>query len=161
MLTEMDGVEGRQGVFLMAASNRPDIIDPAVLRPGRLDRILYVGLPSPADRVDILRALTKNGIKPKLAADVDLVQIGFSEKCEGYSGADLAALVREAGLESLKELISGYQGPVEVGMRHIALALNKIRPSVREKVRSFEFASTSPLTNVSFFFSGYKTLRET
>lgn len=59
MLTEMDGVEGRKGVFLMAASNRPDIIDPAVLRPGRLDKILYVGLPTAADRADILSALTK------------------------------------------------------------------------------------------------------
>lgn len=59
MLTEMDGVEGRKDVFLMAASNRPDIIDPAVLRPGRLDKILYVGLPCASDRVDILRALTK------------------------------------------------------------------------------------------------------
>lgn len=59
MLTEMDGVESRQGVFLMAASNRPDIIDSAVLRPGRLDKILYVGLPTASDRVDILRAITK------------------------------------------------------------------------------------------------------
>lgn len=62
MLTEMDGVESRKDVFLMAASNRPDIIDPAVLRPGRLDKILYVGLPNRADRVDILRALTKVGL---------------------------------------------------------------------------------------------------
>lgn len=59
MLTEMDGIETRKDVFLLAASNRPDIIDPAVLRPGRLDKILYVGLPSPSDRIDILRALTK------------------------------------------------------------------------------------------------------
>lgn len=59
MLTEMDGIESRKGVFLLAASNRPDIIDSAVLRPGRLDKILYVGLPTPGDRVDILRALTK------------------------------------------------------------------------------------------------------
>jgi ribosome biogenesis ATPase len=59
MLTEMDGIESRKGVFLMAASNRPEIVDPAVLRPGRLDKILYVGLPSAADRVDILNALTK------------------------------------------------------------------------------------------------------
>lgn len=59
MLTEMDGVEGRSGVFLMAATNRPDIVDPAVLRPGRLDKILYVGLPSAEDRTDILRAITK------------------------------------------------------------------------------------------------------
>lgn len=55
----MDGIEGRAAVFLMAASNRPDIIDPAVLRPGRLDKIVYVGLPNVEDRKDILRALTK------------------------------------------------------------------------------------------------------
>lgn len=59
LLTEMDGVEGRAAVFLMAASNRPDIIDPAVLRPGRLDKIVYVGMPNAEDRKDILRALTK------------------------------------------------------------------------------------------------------
>jgi ribosome biogenesis ATPase len=59
MLTEMDGIESRKGVFLMAASNRPEIVDPAVLRPGRLDKILYVGIPSAYDRVDILNALTK------------------------------------------------------------------------------------------------------
>lgn len=59
LLTEMDGIEGRLGVFLMAASNRPDMVDPAVLRPGRLDKILYVGLPKTEDRSDILKALTK------------------------------------------------------------------------------------------------------
>jgi len=59
LLTEMDGIESRRGVFLMAATNRPDIIDPAVLRPGRLDKILHVGFPTANDRVDILRALTK------------------------------------------------------------------------------------------------------
>lgn len=59
LLTEMDGVEERKGVFLMAASNRPDMIDPAVLRPGRLDKILYVGLPETQDRLEILQAQTK------------------------------------------------------------------------------------------------------
>lgn len=59
LLTEMDGVEDRKGVFLMAATNRPDIVDPAVLRPGRLDKILYVGLPGVKDRKEILEALTK------------------------------------------------------------------------------------------------------
>lgn len=59
LLTEMDGIEGRLGVFLMAASNRPDMVDPAVLRPGRLDKILYVGLPKMEDRSDILKAQTK------------------------------------------------------------------------------------------------------
>lgn len=55
----MDGVEDRKGVFLMAATNRPDIVDPAVLRPGRLDKILYVGMPELNDRAEILQALTK------------------------------------------------------------------------------------------------------
>lgn len=59
MLTEMDGVESRKGVFLMAASNRPDIIDPAILRPGRLDKIIYVGLPTQTDRFEIIKTLTK------------------------------------------------------------------------------------------------------
>lgn len=62
LLTEMDGVEERKGVFIMAASNRPDMIDPAVLRPGRLDKILYVGLPAKQDRLEILEAQTKVSI---------------------------------------------------------------------------------------------------
>lgn len=59
LLTEMDGIEDRKGVFLMAATNRPDIVDPAVMRPGRLDKVLYVGLPEVKDREEILRALLK------------------------------------------------------------------------------------------------------
>jgi len=55
----MDGMEGRAGVFIMAATNRPDIIDPAVLRPGRLDKILFVDLPTADDRYEILKAITK------------------------------------------------------------------------------------------------------
>ncbi|XP_018404185.1 PREDICTED: nuclear valosin-containing protein-like [Cyphomyrmex costatus] len=132
MLTEMDGVEGRQGVFLMAASNRPDIIDPAVLRPGRLDKIVYVGLPNASDRVDILRAVTKNATRPKLASDVDLNQVAYDNRCDGYTGADLAALIREAGMEALKEIIAGYGQP-EISMRHIFQAFDKVQPSVREK----------------------------
>ncbi|EFN61467.1 Nuclear valosin-containing protein-like [Camponotus floridanus] len=124
MLTEMDGVESRQGVFLMAASNRPDIIDSAVLRPGRLDKIVYVGLPTASDRVDILRAITKNGTRPKLASNVDLNQVGYNDKCEGYTGADLAALIKEAGMEALKEIIAGYGQP-EITMQHIYQAFDK------------------------------------
>lgn len=59
LLTEMDGIGSRKDVFILAASNRPDIIDPAILRPGRLDKILFVGLPTASDRIDILRAITK------------------------------------------------------------------------------------------------------
>ena len=63
LLTEMDGVEDRKGVYILAATNRPDIIDPAILRPGRLDTILYVGLPEQQDRVEILKASTKVGLR--------------------------------------------------------------------------------------------------
>ena len=59
LLTEMDGIESRLGVYIMAATNRPDIIDPAVLRPGRLDKILFVNIPTPEDRKDILETITK------------------------------------------------------------------------------------------------------
>ncbi|XP_021704551.1 ribosome biogenesis ATPase RIX7-like [Aedes aegypti] len=104
LLTEMDGIEDRKGVFLMAATNRPDIVDPAVLRPGRLDKILYVGLPAEEDRVDILRALTKNRTQPPLADDVDLSVV--ARLTEGYTGADLAGLVRQASLQTLKDSIA-------------------------------------------------------
>ncbi|CAB0038386.1 unnamed protein product [Trichogramma brassicae] len=131
LLTEMDGVEGRKNVFILAASNRPDIIDPAVLRPGRLGKILYVGLPNPNDRVDILTAVTKNGTKPKLAADVDLKAL--AERCAGYTGADLAAFVHEAGVEKVREIMQGAFGPTEVCARHFEAAFAKIKPSVTEK----------------------------
>ncbi|XP_018571520.1 nuclear valosin-containing protein-like isoform X2 [Anoplophora glabripennis] len=137
MLTEMDGIESRRGVFLLAASNRPDIIDSAVLRPGRLDKILYVGLPTPGDRVDILRAITKNGTTPIMAPDVNLEEIAKFEQCQGYTGADLAALVREASITALKDFmihnIINTDVPVVVTMEHFKEAIKKIRPSVSEK----------------------------
>lgn len=85
MLTEMDGVESRKGVFLMAASNRPDIIDPAILRPGRLDKIIYVGLPTQTDRCEILKTLTKNGTKPRCEADVDFEGISKDERAKNFT----------------------------------------------------------------------------
>lgn len=138
LLTEMDGIEDRKGVFLMAATNRPDIVDPAVLRPGRLDKILYVGLPETADRVDILKALTKNGSKPVLAADVDFTEI--SELTNGYTGADLAGLVRQASLQTLKESIDDVDNtddtPLKVSRTHFIDAIKKLKPSVGEQVIS-------------------------
>lgn len=144
LLTEMDGIEDRKGVFLMAATNRPDIVDPAVLRPGRLDKILYVGLPGEADRADILRALTKNRSQPPLAEDVELGTI--ARLTEGYTGADLAGLVRQASLQTLKDSIdacNGQEDSVEaeeeqeekllVALRHFQEAIRNIKPSVNEE----------------------------
>ncbi|NXT38527.1 NVL protein, partial [Pelecanoides urinatrix] len=95
LLTEMDGLENRQQVFIMAATNRPDIIDPAILRPGRLDKTLYVGLPPPEDRLAILKTITKQKtreIYPKLTYSVCICR-----------GADLSALVREASVCALRQ----------------------------------------------------------
>ncbi|XP_078297150.1 nuclear valosin-containing protein-like isoform X5 [Panthera onca] len=103
LLTEMDGLEARQQVFIMAATNRPDIIDPAILRPGRLDKTLFVGLPPPADRLAILKTITQNGTKPPLAADVSLEALAGDLRCDCYSGADLSALVREASVCALRQ----------------------------------------------------------
>ena len=93
LLTEMDGLEERRGVFVIAATNRPDIIDPAMLRPGRLDKLLYVPLPTKEDRHSILKTVCR---KVPIAEDVDLLKVSHDPHCEGYSGADLSALVREA-----------------------------------------------------------------
>ncbi|BDA42994.1 probable nuclear valosin-containing protein-like at C-terminar half [Coccomyxa sp. Obi] len=137
LLTEMDGIDGRTGVYLVAATNRPDIIDSALLRPGRLDKLLYVPLPPPDGRVAILQALTR---ATPLATDVNLSSIGLSPRINGYSGADLAALVREAAVTSLKEAM---QEEVRVGaapgstpqvhMRHFQAAMSRIQPSVSWK----------------------------
>ena len=70
----MDGLEERRGVFVIAATNRPDIIDPAMLRPGRLDKLLYVPLPSKDDRFNILKTICRN---VPLAEDVDLMKIAY------------------------------------------------------------------------------------
>uniref|UniRef100_A0A182JZ89 AAA+ ATPase domain-containing protein n=1 Tax=Anopheles christyi TaxID=43041 RepID=A0A182JZ89_9DIPT len=141
LLTEMDGIEERKGVFLMAATNRPDIVDPAVLRPGRLDKILYVGLPAKADRVDILRALTKNRTQPRLADDVEFEKV--AELTEGYTGADLAGLVRQASLQTLKDSIVASSEEERTGettqedelslmvrFEHFTAAIRSIKPSV-------------------------------
>ncbi len=100
LLTEMDGLDERRSIFVIAATNRPELIDPAMMRPGRLDKLLYVPLPTPDDRVAILRAVAS---KVELASGVDLDKIGRSPRAEGYSGADCTALLREAGLAVLRD----------------------------------------------------------
>ncbi|XP_069371970.1 peroxisomal ATPase PEX1 isoform X1 [Paralichthys olivaceus] len=96
LLTQLDGVEGLQGVYVLAATSRPDLIDPAVLRPGRLDKSLYCPPPDLESRVEILRALS-SGVP--LAADVDLEQL--AAVTEQFTGADLKALLYNAQLEAI------------------------------------------------------------
>ncbi|KAI8080872.1 P-loop containing nucleoside triphosphate hydrolase protein [Thamnidium elegans] len=96
MLTQMDGAEGLDGVYVLAATSRPDLIDPALLRPGRLDKALLCGLPSISERLEILEALA---LKMKLGPDVDLKV--YAEKTEGFSGADLQGFLYNAHLEAI------------------------------------------------------------
>lgn len=134
LLTEMDGIESREGVFVLAASNRPDIIDPAVLRPGRLDRVMYVGMPAREDRYDILRKLTKEGTRPQLAPDVQILQV-IAEMTEGYTGADLSGLVRSAATNALTTHISNgtLDDDIFVTFEDFQAALTKCKPSVSVK----------------------------
>ncbi len=97
MLVEMDGFEGTEGVIVVAATNRPDVLDPALLRPGRFDRQVVVGLPDVTGRAQILKLHMR---KVPLAADVDALVI--ARGTPGFSGADLANLVNEAALMSAR-----------------------------------------------------------
>ena len=106
----MDGAEGLSGVYVLAATSRPDLIDPALLRPGRLDKSLICDLPDREDRIDILRAL---GTKLKLNSEVldNLPEI--ASRTDGYSGADLQALVYNAHLEAIHDVL-GDQDHAEI-----------------------------------------------
>ncbi|NXI78870.1 NVL protein, partial [Rhipidura dahli] len=138
LLTEMDGLENRQQVFIMAATNRPDIIDPAILRPGRLDKTLYVGLPPPEDRLAILKTITKDGTRPPLDSDVSLEEIAYSQRCDCYTGADLSALVREASICALRQEMAlqntqSKKGEIKISHKHFEEAFRKVKSSVSKK----------------------------
>ncbi|XP_076190758.1 nuclear valosin-containing protein-like isoform X2 [Aptenodytes patagonicus] len=138
LLTEMDGLENRRQVFIMAATNRPDIIDPAILRPGRLDKTLYVGLPPPADRLAILKTITKDGTRPPLDTDVSLEEIAYNQHCDCYTGADLSALVREASICALRQEMAlqntkSKKGGIKISHKHFEEAFRKVKSSVSKK----------------------------
>ncbi|KKZ65812.1 hypothetical protein EMCG_01197 [[Emmonsia] crescens] len=102
LLTQMDGAEGLSGVYVLAATSRPDLIDPALLRPGRLDKSLLCDMPSHSDRVDIIQALSK---QLKLSDEV-MERVGeIADRTNGYSGADLQAVVYNAHLEAIHDAL--------------------------------------------------------
>ena len=105
LLTEMDGLEARRDVFVIAATNRPDVIDPAMLRPGRLDKLIAVDLPDAAGRAEVLAAICHAQRCP-VSPDVDFAAIARDPRCTGFSGADLGALVHDAALQVLHEALA-------------------------------------------------------
>ncbi len=121
LLAEMDGLEDLKDILVVAATNRPDLLDPALLRPGRFDKILLVNAPEEKGREMILNIHTKS---MPLAKDVNIKE--FAKRAIGYTGADLEALARESALLALREDIDSTQ----VEKKHFNEALKKVRPSV-------------------------------
>ena len=130
LLAEMDGLEGLGGVIIIGATNRPEVLDPALMRPGRFDRHIYVPPPDQKARLEILKVHTRN---MPLADDVDLEKI--AERTENYTGADIEALCREAALIALREKINAKK----VCMKHFEEAMNVIKPSLtKNDIESFK-----------------------
>jgi transitional endoplasmic reticulum ATPase len=125
LLAEMDGLEELQGVVVIAASNRPALLDPALLRPGRFDDLVYVSVPDRDGRLHILKIHTS---KMPLAKDVELETL--ADRTNGYTGADLEDLTRRAGLSALRENID----TPEIPMRLFEQALKETRASVTEEM---------------------------
>jgi transitional endoplasmic reticulum ATPase len=138
MLTELDGLEELHNVVVIAATNRPDMVDTALLRPGRLDRLLYIPPPDEASRVKIFQIHTAG--KP-LAKDVDLEQLARDSK--DYVGADIESVCREAAMLAIREYITPDMSPeearknagtIQIRMKHFQAALKKVRPTVSRDV---------------------------
>nr|CCA18818.1 ATPase AFG2 protein putative [Albugo laibachii Nc14] len=128
LLTELDGIEPLQQVVIVAATNRPDLIDKALMRPGRIDRVLYVGPPGIQARESILSIHSQcMPIDP----DVDFMQLAV--KTTNFSGAELAALCREAAMTALME----NRNAKHVEMRHFDMALVKIEPQINDDMLEF------------------------
>lgn len=144
MLTEMDGLEDLKGVVVIGATNRPDIIDEALLRPGRFDRILEVPPPDKEARKQIFEIHMK---KKPLDSDVKLDKL--VELTESMTGADIAAIVNAAAMTAIKEHVSKKTGKLKLSMKHFEVALDKIRTgSSKGKTRdSQSFPGSTSLTS--------------
>ena len=140
LLTEMDGIEENSGVVVVAATNRPDILDPALLRPGRFDRLILVPAPDEKARLEILKVHTR---RVPLAKNVSLEEL--AKKTKGYTGADIEALVREAAMTAMRRGIKGglikagmkieeLRDKIEVTKEDFEVALKKVGPSVDEDI---------------------------
>ena len=138
LLTELDGLEDLEDVVVIATTNRPDLIDPALLRPGRLDRHVHVPVPDEEARRKIFEVHTRD--KP-LAGDVDIESL--ARRTEGYVGADIEAVCREASMAATREFINSVDpdevgesvGNVRVTAEHFEQAMDEVAPSVDQETR--------------------------
>ncbi|QLJ53307.1 MAG: AAA family ATPase Cdc48 [Candidatus Fermentimicrarchaeum limneticum] len=119
LLTELDGLQNLKNVVVLAATNRPDMLDSALLRPGRFDKIIQLPAPDEAMRLEIFKIHTKG---MPLAKDVDITVL--AKKTEGYTGADIEGVCREAGMAAIRS------NSEDVKMSHFSDALSQVRPSI-------------------------------
>jgi transitional endoplasmic reticulum ATPase len=134
MLTEMDGLEDLKGVVVIGATNRPDIIDEALLRPGRFDRILEVPIPDKEARKQIFEVHTR---KKPLDSDVNLDKL--VEMTDGMTGADIAATVNAAAMTAIKEHLGKKAAKLRISMKHFESALDKVKTgSLRTRTGNFQ-----------------------
>ena len=139
MLTEMDGLESLNNVVVIAATNRPDIMDPALLRPGRFDKSIYIGPPDKDSRRSIFGIHTKG--RP-LADDVDLDDL--AERTDGCTGADIAAICNEAVMNAVRKLVASNGNPTDEDIAACKVdggdfqkALDKFGPKVRQELKDY------------------------
>lgn len=144
LLTELDGLSSRAGIYVIAATNRPDMIDPAMLRPGRLGTSVFVDLPTPDERVDILKALYKKALP--LATEEEIMGLGDvarDVRCTGFSGADLGNLHQSAAIAALKRTMAvtsekrEITGELRIERSDWEIALSMMRASVKD-ARKYE-----------------------
>lgn len=145
LLVEMDGFDANEGIIILAATNRPDILDPALLRPGRFDRQVTVGRPDVRGREDILKVHTRN--KP-LSAEVDLKVI--AKQTAGFTGADLANLVNEAALLAARENLT------KITQEHLEKSIERVVAGPEKKNRAQ--MSEAELNLVSYHEAGHAVI---
>lgn len=152
LLTEMDGLESLKDVVVIAATNRPNLLDPAIIRPGRFDRLVYIGSPDRKGRLKIFNIHTND---TPLADDVTLENL--ADITEGYVGADIESVCREAVMIALRENFDVES----IEMRHFKEALKKVKPTITEDIAQFyekieaHFKGGQRLTNTAGYI-GYR-----
>jgi transitional endoplasmic reticulum ATPase len=150
LLTELDGLQDLKDIVVIAATNRPDIVDPALLRSGRFDRMILLGAPQKSARVSILNIHTRT---MPLSDDVDIEEL--ADLTEWYVGSDLETLCKEAAMLALREAMDISS----IEMRHFREALKKVRPAIDEHTMQYyeqikqKFAGgrpAEPTTHISY-----------
>ena len=132
LLNELDGIEELKGVTVLAATNKPELLDPALIRAGRLSETMYVGLPDLEARRDILRLQTS----VTLSDDVDVMAL--AEMTEGFTGAEIARICKQASFMAFEEQMQTKEKQ-RISQKHLSIALSKVKRSVTpEMVRKYE-----------------------